>query len=327
MTRKLDVQPISWPLKEPFAISRGVQTTSEVVVVRLHEQGVLALGEAAGVDYHGETPESMQAQIEAVRGEIEAGAGRQDLLSLLPPGGARNALDGALWDLEAKLGGTRAWEKAGVGSGGPITTAITIGIRDIAGYEARARELHRYPWIKIKVAADDPIACIEAVHRGAPSSRLVVDPNQAWSVEQLKTFAPHLAGLGVALLEQPVPVDGDDGLIDFASPVPICADEAIDTVADLPHLKGRYDFVNIKLDKTGGLTAALELARAAQDQGFKLMVGCMVGGSVAMAPAMILGQICEIRDLDGPLLQSRDWDNGIVYEDGAMTPPWPDFWG
>ncbi len=327
MKRSLSISRISWPLKEPFVISRSVHTSSDVVVVQLCENGVTGLGEAVGVDYHGETPASLQIQIESIRPQIETGIDRTQLLDLLPAGGARNAVDAALWDLEAKLTGVRAWERAGVGNGGPLVTTQTIGIRDLEGYERRARELAAYAWLKVKVAAEHPLECIAAVRRGAPDARLVVDPNQAWTVDQLREYAPRLVELGVALLEQPVPVDGDHALIDYRCPIPICADEAVDTVDQLPHLRGRYDFINIKLDKTGGLTCALELARAAQAQGFRLMVGCMVGGSIAMAPSMVLGELCEVCDLDGPLLQAKDWEGGIAYHNGVMQPPWPQLWG
>lgn len=327
MTCTLRIEKKSWPLKEPFVISRGAHYTADMVVVRLESEGHTGVGEAAGVDYHGETLDSIIGQIESVRAQIEAGTDRQALLQLLPAGGARNVVDGALWDLEAKRTGVRAWQRAGVPQGGPIISAITIGIRDLDGYRRSARALANHPWIKIKVAQEAPLEAIAAVRAEAPGAKLVVDPNQAWSVAELRELAPRLVELGVNLLEQPVPVDGDHDLIDFRSPIPVCADEAIDTVDDLPHLKGRYDFINIKLDKVGGLTAALELARAAQQEGFKLMVGCMAGGSIAMAPGMILGQLCEVVDLDGPMLQSEDWPGGIVYRDGVMQPPWPELWG
>ncbi len=327
MTCKLHIEKKSWRMKEPFTIARGTHYTSDMVVVRLEAEGKTGIGEAAGVDYHGETPDGIVEQIESVRAQIEAGADRQALLQLLPAGGARNAVDGALWDLEAKRTGVRAWQRAGVPQGGPITTAITIGIRDLEGYRRSARALANHPWIKIKVAQDAPMEAIAAVRAEAPNARFVVDPNQAWSVAEMRELMPRLVELGVSLLEQPVPVGGDHDLIDFSSPIPVCADEAVDTVDDLPHLKGRYDFINIKLDKVGGLTAALELARAAQNEGFKLMVGCMAGGSIAMAPGMVLGQLCEVVDLDGPMLQSEDWPGGIVYRDGVMQPPWPDLWG
>lgn len=281
MKIRLTVSKKSWPLREPFVIFRHSYTTSDVVIVELESSGCLGRGEAAGVDYHGETPPGMEAQIENVRREIEAGATRTDLLKLLPAGGARNALDAALWDLEAKRTGTPVWQLAGVGSARAIASAMTIGIRPIDEYEKRARALANYQWLKIKVSADRPLEAVAAVRRGAPGARLIVDANQAWDVSTLYALSPALAQLRVDLLEQPVPVDGDEDLVAGRCPIPVCADEAIDTLADLPRLRNRYEFVNIKLDKTGGLTAALELAHAARAAGLRLMVGCMVAGSVA----------------------------------------------
>jgi L-alanine-DL-glutamate epimerase-like enolase superfamily enzyme len=325
---KLSVQKKSWPLREPFVISRASYTTSDVIVVELQGGKLIGRGEAAGVDYHGETPDSMVAQIEAVRGQIEAGVTRAQLLELLPIGGARNAVDSALWDLEAKRAGRRAWDLAGVGNAREIASAITIGIRCIEAYEKAARELAHYRWLKIKVSNEQPLECVEAVRRGAPNARLIVDANQAWDVATLYALAPKLAQLRVDLLEQPVPVDGDEELVAGRSPIPVCADEAVDTIADLQRLKSRYDFVNIKLDKTGGLTAALELAQAARSEGMRLMVGCMVTGSLGMAPGMVLAQWCEVVDLDGPLLQADDWPNPIEYDrTGVMAWPSPALWG
>ena len=325
---KLIVQKKFWPLREPFVIARGTYTTADVIIVELHDGQFIVRGEAAGVDYHGETPDSMLAQVEAVRSKVEAGVTRAELLKLLPIGGARNAIDSALWDLEAKRVGRRAWDLAGVGNTREVASAMTIGIRSLEGYEKAARELAHYRWLKIKVSGEQPLACVEAVRRGAPNSRLIVDANQAWDVQTLYSIGPKLAKLRVDLLEQPVPVDGDDDLVLGHSPIPVCADEAIDTIADLERLKSRYEFVNIKLDKTGGLTAALELAHAARAAGMRLMVGCMVTGSVGMAPGMVLAQLCEVVDLDGPLLQSEDWPNAIQYDKtGVMAWPSPALWG
>ena len=327
MNRKLKTWAHSWPMKEPFVIARGSQTTAEVAVVELESEGCIGRGEAAGVPYRGETPDSLMREIERVRPAIEAGADRDELLRLLPAGGARNVLDAALWDLEAKLTGLRAWQRAGMDHGAAVISAVTIGIRPIEAYERAARALADHPWIKIKVDRTDPVAAVTAVRRAAPVSRLVVDANQAWSIADLRTLGPVMAKLGVDLLEQPVDKSLDEGLAGIDCPVPLCADESVHTLADLPRLLGRYSFVNIKLDKTGGLTAALQLAHAARKAGFRLMSGCMAGGSLAMAPAMVLGQLCEINDLDGPLLQAEDWPGGIVYQRGVMSPPWPAFWG
>ena len=325
--RRLDISARSWPLSEPFVISRGVQTTSEVIVVQLNQAGLVGRGEAAGVDYHGETPQSMRAQIESVRFQIESGASRRHLIELLPAGGARNAIDAALWDLEAKESGRTAFELAGVAQALPVTSAITIGIRSVEAYETRARALADYPWIKIKVSGERALEAIAAVRRGAPRSRLIVDPNQAWTVETLQSLVPNLVDLRVDLLEQPVAAAADAGLAHIVCPIPLCADEAADTAADLPRLVDRYDFVNIKLDKTGGLTAALDFARAAREAELRLMVGCMVGGSIAMAPAMVLAQQCEVADLDGPLLQAEDWPDAIEYVNGTMRLPSRALWG
>ncbi len=327
MKHELSIQTRVWPLREPFVIARSTHTTTEVIVVRLSAGDHAGRGEAVGVDYHGETIESMRQQIEGVRGTIERGIDRGQLLELLPPGGARNALDAALWDLEAKRTGTSVWELAGIARPRPVSTCITIGIRSVAEYEARARELTRYEWIKIKVSADNSLDAVNAVRRAAPHARLVVDANQSWSVAALQRLAPALARLRVDLLEQPVRESDGHKLAKLDLPVPVCADEPANTVDDLPRLIDCYDFVNIKLDKSGGLTAALDLAHAARAAGLRLMVGCMVGGSVAMAPAMVVAQLCEIADLDGPLLQAEDWPDGIDYRDGVMSLPARVLWG
>ncbi|MCL7713412.1 N-acetyl-D-Glu racemase DgcA [Stenotrophomonas mori] len=327
MARRLHARTHAWTLKEPFAIARGVRSEAQVVIVELHEDGVVGRGEAGGVAYRGETPESMLAQIEQVRAELERGCDRQQLLQLLPAGGARHALDAALWDLEARRSGVPAWTLAGVGQWRPVDSAVTIGIRDIEAYEAAARAHADYPWLKVKVGRGSPVAAVAAVRRGAPRARLIVDANQAWSVDELLAYAPALEPYAVDLLEQPVPVDQSEGLGAYAGAIPVCADEALSTLEDLPGLVGRYQFVNIKLDKTGGLTAGLELAAAARAAGFRLMVGCMLGGSVSVAPGMVLAQLCEVCDLDGPWLQAEDWPDGIVYTRGRMAMPDPPLWG
>lgn len=327
MKHELSIRTRVWPLHEPFVIARSSQTTCEVIVVHLAAGGHIGRGEAVGVDYHGETLDSMRAQIEGVRAVIERGIDRGELLEILPAGGARNALDAALWDLEAKRTGTSVWELAGIARPRTISTCVTIGIRSIAAYEARARALARYEWIKIKVSNERPLEAVAAVRRAAPTAHLVVDANQAWSVETLQRLAPALAQLHVDLLEQPVRASDDAPLAHLELPVPVCADEPANTLEDLPRLIDRYDFVNIKLDKSGGLTAALDFAHAARAAGLRLMVGCMVGGSLAMAPGMVLAQLCEIADLDGPLLQAEDWPDGIDYRDGVMSLPSRKLWG
>jgi L-alanine-DL-glutamate epimerase-like enolase superfamily enzyme len=328
MTLSIDIQERAWPLHEPLAIARGVQDTVPTIQVTIvDEHGHRGRGEACGVDYAGETIASMTAQIEAVLPSITPDITRDALLSLLPAGGARYAVDSALWDLEAKQSGESAFVRAGVKEPKAVQTARTIGIRSTAEYFSAARAHAEHALLKIKVDASDPLGALAAVRRGAPDSSLIVDPNQSWSVEQLKALAPHLSALGVVLLEQPIPVGDEGGLEGYRCPIPICADELINDERDLSRAKGRFDFVNIKLDKAGGLTSALRLADAATAAGFKLMVGCMVGSSLSMAPAMILAQRCAFVDLDGPLLQSEDWPDGLRYESGWVSPPAQHFWG
>lgn len=325
--RSLAAKAYAWRLKEPFVISRGVRDAAEVVIVTLREGDAIGLGEAGGVAYRGETVDSMLAQIETVRRAIERGCDRGDLLGLLPAGGARHALDAALWDLEAKRTGTPVWRLAGVPHWRPVESAITLGIRSPEAYERAAREYARCAWIKVKVAREAPVEAVAAVRRGAPAARLIVDANQAWSLDQLREHAPRLAELGVDLLEQPLVAGADAGLAGYRCPVPLCADESLSTVADLRRLVGRYQFINIKLDKAGGLTSGLALAAAARASGLRLMVGCMLGGSVSIAPAMVLAQQCEVCDLDGPWLQAEDWQQGICYRDGRMSMPPASLWG
>lgn len=325
---KVHIDTLRWPLREPFAISRGVQTqVAAIVVTLLDEEGRRGRGEACGVPYAGETPETMTAQIEAVRSVIEAGVDRQALLDILPAGGARCALDAALWDLEAKRSGRSAFLNAGIVTVRSLETAYTIGIRTIAEYETAAAARANHALLKIKVDAKDPIAAVAAARRGAPNAAFIVDPNQSWSLDALNGFAPRLAELGVVLLEQPIKVGHEEGLDGYVCPVRLCADELINDPSDLAKAKGRFDVINIKLDKTGGLTAALQLAAAARSEGFDLMVGCMAGSSLSMAPAFVLGQQCRFVDLDGPLLQSTDWPHGIAYQDGVAAPPSRALWG
>lgn len=324
---RLQVQARAWPMHEPFATARGVQTHQDALIVTLVDSdGKTGRGEGCGVPYAGETPDTMAAQIETVRARIEAGIDRQALLALMPPGGARCALDAALWDLEAKQTGVSAFELAGTVAR-PVVTAFTIGIRDLAGYEAAARAVSDFPILKVKVGKGDPLPALEAVLRGAPRARLIVDPNQAWMPEEFAVWAPQLSSLSVDLLEQPIPVGAEAGLDGMPRTVPLAADELINTADDLHRAKGRFDVINIKLDKAGGLTAALALADDAEARGFGLMVGCMAGSSLSMAPAMVLAQRCAFVDLDGPLLQSEDWPDPIRYQSGLMQPPVAALWG
>lgn len=317
----------SWPLHEPFEISRGVQRDTPCIVVEIFSDGACGRGEGIGVNYAGETPDTMIAQIEAVMPMLRTGITRAQLCSLLPAGGARCAIDSALWDWEAKRTGIPAWQAAGLPGLAAVHTVYSIGIRSLAEYEATAARYAAFAMLKVKVANADPVAAVRAVRSGAPNSALIIDPNQAWSVDRLKELAPAMADLGVVLLEQPIPVGAEDGLVGYRCPVALCADELIQDRSDLARAEGRFDVINIKLDKTGGLTEGLALADEAESRGLKLMVGCMAGSSLAMAPAHLLAQRCAYVDIDGPLLQSEDWPGGLVYRDGVVEPPTPAFWG
>ena len=328
MKLQMECLPRSWQLREAFTTSRGTQLSADGVLLTLKDaMGRQGRGEAYGIPYEGETPASIVAELERARAEIESGVSRAEVQSLLPHGGARCALDLALWDLEAKVSGVPAWQRAGITALRPITTAFTIGMRSLKATAARAGELSELPLLKIKVGSDEPLEFIRAVHAAAPRSRLIVDPNQSWSLQLLKGLAPELEALNVVLLEQPLPVDGDAGLEDWDSPIPICADELVHDLLDLPLAIGRYEVVNVKLDKAGGLTEGLALARSALNSGLRVMVGCMAGSSLAMAPAAIVAQLCDFVDLDGPLLQSDDWPNPIHYSKGSMTFPLAALWG
>jgi len=328
MSLELVATPIRWEMNEPFRISRGEMTHVEGVVVELRDRaGHFGRGEAYGIAYEGETVESMLRQIDAARAPFLAAPDRAALLHLLPVGGARCALDCALWDLEAKRAGQRAWQRAGLATWRPLVSAYTIGMRPLAEIGAAVAPRARYPLLKIKVGADDPLATVRAARAASPIARLIVDANQSWTFERLREYAPACRDLGVALLEQPVAADADAALAGYDCPVPVCADEAVHVAADLAKVVGKYSVINIKLDKAGGLTAALELAHAALSQGLRLMVGCMAGSSLAIAPAMVVGQLCDFVDLDGPLLQRSDWPNPIHYFNGRMSQPDAALWG
>jgi L-alanine-DL-glutamate epimerase-like enolase superfamily enzyme len=310
-----------WRYAEPFVIARGVIVDCEAFELALtDERGRTGRSEVLGVTYAGETPWTIRQQIARIEDRIACGLTREELLELLPSGGARCAVDLALWDLEAKQGAGDPFRRNGL-QRRPVTTAYTIGIRGRDEYEVAGRTFARCPWLKVKVDEKDPVGAIEALRRGAPAPALIVDPNQAWSVAQLKEIAPTMAALGVRLLEQPTAVGTETELEGFSSPVPLCADESIDDADDLAGLYGKFQVINIKLDKAGGLTAALRLADVAQAQGFELMVGCMGGTSLAMAPGMVLAQRCRYVDLDGSRMLSADRANGFRFVDGVVPEP------
>jgi L-Ala-D/L-Glu epimerase len=327
MARELTIRAESWPLARPFAISRGVKTAADVVVVEITEAGVRGWAECVPYPRYDETTESVIAEIEAARRDIEGDIEPPGVHELMHAGAARNAVDCALWDLRAKQAGVSVAALCGLGTMRPLITAETIGIGTPDEMGARAAELAHAPLLKIKLDANDIEKRLDAIRAAAPAARLIIDPNEGWDVALLKQKVGYLADIGVEMLEQPVPASDDAGLAGFKSPVPLCADEALHTSDDLAQLQGKYDMVNIKLDKTGGLTEALALREQAIDMGFGIMVGCMVGTSLAMAPAVLVAQGAKIVDLDGPLLLKADRTPGLDFSDGMIHPPKPELWG
>ncbi len=320
---QLSVEHEVWPFGRTFTISRGSRNEANVVVAEARQNGVVGHGECVPYPRYGESVESVRGQIESLTGDIERAA----LQSLLPPGAARNAADCALWDLEAKLAGRRAWDLADLDAPAPVITAFTISLGTPDDMARAAAEAVAQPLLKVKLGGENDLERMQAVRAAAPEARLIVDANEAWTRAQLDCFGPAFAALGVELIEQPLPA-GEDAILDgMARPVPLCADESCHDRATLPELAGRYEFVNIKLDKTGGLTEALKLADTAEKSGLGIMVGCMVGTSLAMAPATLLANRAKFVDLDGPLILAKDRTNGLCYQDGKVFPPKPELWG
>ncbi len=329
---ELSVRQESWPLAGSFTISRGTRTTAEPVVVELAATGddgrvVLGRGECVPYARYGETVAGVIAAIEGLRTRIEIGLDRIGLQDLLPPGAARNALDCAYWDLEAKRAGQPVWQLCGLPPLEAVTTAYTLSLGAPEAMGRAAAENAARPLLKLKLAGPDDLARVEAVRANAPETRLIVDANEGWSLDDYEALAPKLAALGVVLIEQPLPAGQDAPLAGTQRPVPVCADESCHATDSLAEIAGRYDAVNIKLDKTGGLTEALKLKQAAQAQGFQVMVGCMVATSLAMAPAVLVAQGASFVDLDGPLLLAGDRPGGLTYEGSTLHPPVPALWG
>jgi L-alanine-DL-glutamate epimerase-like enolase superfamily enzyme len=310
-------------LAQAFTISRGSRTEAQVLTVQVARDGATGRGECVPYARYGETLDSVTAQIEA----LATGISRDDLQEALPPGAARNAVDCALWDLQAKATGRRVWQLAGLPEPGPEITAYTLSLdTPVAMREAAAKNAHR-PLLKIKLGTPDDMPRLEAVRQGAPATPVIVDANEGWSAETYTDLAPHLVRLGVRLVEQPLPAGADEMLAEIARPLPVCADESCHDRASLPALRGKYDMVNVKLDKAGGLTEALALKAEAQAQGFGLMVGCMVGSSLAMAPAVLVAQGAAVTDLDGPLLLAEDRDHPLRFDAAGVHPSSRALWG
>ena len=312
-----------FPLAQVFTISRGSRTEAKVLSVKISRGGVEGWGECVPYARYNETAASVSAQIESLPEAFD----RQGLYELLPAGAARNALDCALWDLEAKQSGQRVWQLAGLPAPGPEITAYTLSLDSPENMRAQAAEHANRPLLKIKLGTPDDMPRLEAVRAGAPRADIIVDANEGWSAEVYADLAPHLLRLGVKLVEQPLPAADDDALLGLQRPVPVCADESAHDRASLKHLAGKYDVVNIKLDKTGGLTEALALKREALAQGFEVMVGCMVGSSLAMAPATLVAQGALITDLDGPLLLAEDRAHPLQFDAAGVHPPTAALWG
>ncbi|WP_135449422.1 N-acetyl-D-Glu racemase DgcA [Tabrizicola caldifontis] len=310
-------------LAQAFTISRGSKTEAQVLTVRVSRDGQTGRGECVPYARYGETMASVRARIEGLPPDIT----RQALQSALPPGAARNAVDCALWDLQAKQAGRRIWDIAGLPAPGPVVTAYTLSLAPPEAMRAAAAANAHRPILKIKLGTPDDMPRLEAVRQGAPRATIIVDANEGWTPEVYADLAPHLLRLGVALVEQPLPAGQDDMLAGIERPVPVCADESCHDRASLAALKGKYDAVNLKLDKTGGLTEALLTRDLARQMGFRVMIGCMVGSSLAMAPAVLLAQGAEWTDLDGPLLLAEDREAPLHYDAAGAHPPDASLWG
>lgn len=323
---QLNARAAVFPLAEVFSISRGSRTEAKVVEVELTADGHRGRGECVPYARYGESVESVLAQIDDLRDGL-TDLNTQNLQERMPAGAARNAVDCALWDLQAKRTDQRVWEMLGLSVPGTLTSAYTLSLEDPEIMQQKAaREAHR-PLLKIKLGGEDDMARLEAVRRGAPQSRLIVDANEGWDIALYQSLAPHLIKLGVDLVEQPLPASDDEALLGVERPVPLCADESCHDRTSLQAMQGKYDFINIKLDKTGGLSEAIALRDAAQKAGLGIMVGCMVSSSLAMAPATLVAQGASFVDLDGPLLLAQDRPEGLQFTGSDIAPAAPSLWG
>jgi L-alanine-DL-glutamate epimerase-like enolase superfamily enzyme len=315
----------SWPLDKPFRTARGPSTEARVVVVTVSDGQYTGRGEAVPISRYGQTPASTAAQLEQIFPKC---VDRQQIQELLPANAARNALDCALWDLEAKVSGKRVWELANIQIVDAVETAFTISLDAPEKMAAAAHASNDAPFLKLKLGGDSSdLPRVEAVRGAAPAARLMVDANESWSPSHYRQIVSDLGGLGVELIEQPFPANADDVLETLDHPVPICADESCHTSADLPRLVNRYDAINVKLDKTGGLTEALLLTQRARERGFKILIGCMVCTSLGISPARLLVSATDYADLDGPLLLAGDRHHRLLYEAGKIGLPFRELWG
>jgi L-alanine-DL-glutamate epimerase-like enolase superfamily enzyme len=327
MTRRLAIRSESFNLARKFTISRGSKTEAEVLVVEVEEDGKTGRGECVPYARYNESVASVTEIIEGMRNAIEGGVGRQRLRNLLKPGAARNAVDCALWDLEAKLAGRPVWEIAEIAKPHDVVTTYTLSLDTPAKMAEAAKANSSRPFLKLKLAGPEDLERVKAVHQAAPNTKLMVDANEGWSIDDYKALSPLLKNLGVVLIEQPLPADDDLALLAVKGSVPVCADESCHDLSTLRTLHGRYQAVNIKLDKAGGLTEALAMVAEARRLEFQVMVGCMVATSLSMAPAFLAAQTAEFVDLDGPLLLAEDRPHGFKFTGSTMHPNDAELWG
>ncbi len=322
---KITVIPERWPMKEPIRISGYVFTHFDVLVANIEQDGILGCGEASGVYYHEEDPQRMAAQIERVRAQLESGISRTTLREVLPPGGARAALDAALWDLEAKRSGVSVYERAGAGAPRALPTTYTVGADAPDRMAQAAREFATAPRLKLKLTGEDDLERLRAVRAARPEAWIGIDANQGLTRASLDALLPQLEALGVQLIEQPLPVGQEAQLRGLRSPIPLAADESVQAMGDLARARGIFDVVNIKLDKCGGLTEALLMVHEIRRLGMQPMVGCMSSTTLGIAPACVVGQLCDLVDLDAPLFLSEDRSPASVYREGSVR--CPQVWG
>lgn len=323
---EVNIYQKSWPIRGSFTISRGTKTTAETIIVELKNNGVTGRGECVPYGRYGETLESVKAQIEWVLPEVKCGINREQLQALLPSGAARNAIDCAMWDLELKSARSSVWDALKMQSE-PLTTAYTLSLDKPHRMEQCAIENLYRPLLKLKLGGPEDLERVQAVRRGAPNAQIILDANEAWDRETYQALIPELVKLDVAMIEQPFHADNDHFLDGLDRPIPICADESCHDRSSLQHVIGRYDMINIKTDKTGGLTEALALKEMAGKAGLRIMVGCMLSSSLSMAPAFVAAQGAEVVDLDGPLLLARDIEHGFEFEQNLMMPFDQRLWG
>ena len=326
MLREVSFQHESWPLKKSFSISRGTKTSAEVIYLEIQQDHHKGKGEAVPYVRYGESIDSVISQLNTVKGDIEQGSDRNNLLDILPPGAARNAIDCALWDLESKLNGISPWKSANKNKPKSIRTALTVSLSSPDKMAEEALDYGKCDLLKLKLGSENVLESITAVRQVAPKAKIIIDANEAWSEEQLRSWQEQLFEMSIDLVEQPLSSDKDDCLREFQHLVPICADESCHTTEDIERLVGLYDYVNLKLDKTGGLTEALNCKNMAKERGLGLMIGCMVSTSLSMAPALLLTEDVDFIDLDGPFLLAKDRDPSLIGSSSELIYD-SDVWG